>query len=361
MNKETVIKTNCKFYKGNVPCQPHKQYGYSCIGCNLFEPLGKRILIIKLGAAGDVIRTTPLLRKIRQVIPTAEIIWLTYFPELLPPKWINKIVNFEPKNILWLTNQKFDWLINLDKDDEAIALASEIKAERKSGFIMDRRGKCKPVSNDAETHKWLTGLRDDLNKSNTKSYMAEIFEICGYKFNREKYIFENTVNKKLDNINRTEKVIGINTGCGTRWNTRLWSDNNWVDLAQRLKKLNYEVIILGGPQEHQRNDVISRESKAKYFGYFDLPNFINLVDNCDFIISQVTMAMHIAIGLNKTLILINNIFNKNEFYLYDNGFIMEPGIDCLGCFKQGFDKHCPVSNCMDLIKPEDIIEKLITL
>ena len=39
------------------------------------------------------------------------------------------------------------------------------------------------------------------------------------------------------------------------------------------------------------------------------------MDQCDVVVSQVTMAMHIAIGLGKRLILMNNIFNRNEFFI----------------------------------------------
>ena len=356
-----MIKTNCKYYKGNIPCKPHKEYGFHCDNCKMYEPISERILIIKLGAAGDVIRTTPLLRKIRKEFHCAEIVWLTYFPDLVPSSCVNKILNFELKNILWLQNQKFDWLINLDKDDETIALTTRIESDKKSGFKMDNFGKCKPISNKAEKDKWLTGLWDDLNKYNTKNYMEEIFEICGYKFNGEKYILENKVNKIWDNIDKKNKVIGLNTGCGNRWITRLWSDNSWIKLAALLKQKNYEVIILGGPQENEKNIEISKKSGAKYLGYFELPVFIDLIDQCDVVVTQVTMAMHIAIGLNKTLILMNNIFNKNEFYLYNNGCIIEPELKCLGCFKQNFDDKCSIVNCMELVKPENVLKKINTI
>ena len=122
--------------------------------------------------------------------------------------------------------------------------------------------------------------------------------------------------------------------------------------------MNYEVVILGGPQENEKNIEISKKSGTKYLGYFELPTFIDLIDRCDFIVTQVTMAMHIAIGLNKTLILMNNIFNRNEFFLYSNGCIIEPELNCLGCFKQNFDERCAAENCMNLIDPENVFKKI---
>ena len=59
---------------------------------------GRRILIIKLGALGDVIRTTPLLHKLNEANPRPEIWWLTLVPEILP-KSIDRILTFTPQDI----------------------------------------------------------------------------------------------------------------------------------------------------------------------------------------------------------------------------------------------------------------------
>jgi heptosyltransferase-2 len=54
-------------------------------------------------------------------------------------------------------------------------------------FDKDKNGKCSPINKAAE-HKFITGLFDDVNKANTKSYLDEIFKIAGFKFKGEKYI-----------------------------------------------------------------------------------------------------------------------------------------------------------------------------
>jgi heptosyltransferase-2 len=349
-----TVKTDCRWFRGHVPCLPHKKEGVVCMDCLHYEKLGQRLLIIKLGAAGDVIRTTPLLRRIRKDHPNAEIVWLTYFPDLVPKDYVNKVLLFELKNLVWLETQAFDWLINLDKDDEAIAVAAKVKAKKISGFLMGTYGKCKPARDAATVRKWMTGIWDDLNKANTKSYMQEIFEICGYTFNDEPYLLPKQAQREWEGIDKSKIVVGLNTGCGARWTTRLWGEKNWTMLAQQLKAANYEVVLLGGPQEDEQNRRIAQSAGVKYPGYFDLDVFIDLMDQCRVIVSQVTMAMHIAIGLGKHLVLMNNIFNRHEFFLYEKGTVVEPDLKCLGCFKQRFDENCPVDNCMDLIKPERV-------
>src|SRR3712207_9098519 len=79
------------YFRGDVPCKPNKESGYMCGNCPVYTPVQKRILIIKLGAIGDVIRTTPLLRKIRAEYPQAKITWLTHTPAILPKGEIEEI------------------------------------------------------------------------------------------------------------------------------------------------------------------------------------------------------------------------------------------------------------------------------
>jgi heptosyltransferase-2 len=221
---------------------------------------------------------------------------------------------------------------------------------------MDKWGNASPISNEAEEHKWITGIFNDISKQNTKHYVQEIFEICGCDFNDEEYVLEVKDHKSNWEIDKHKKVIGLNTGCGGRWVSRLWPNENWIELASNLKKKGYEVIFLGGEQEHKKNLMLSEKSGGKYFGHFILDKFIALVNECDLIVTSVTMAMHIAIGLKKKLVLFNNIFNKNEFYLYNRGIILEPEFEC-DCY---YTPVCP-NDCMQYIYPDKVIKEVVSL
>jgi ADP-heptose:LPS heptosyltransferase len=345
-----IIKRDCIYFKGDIPCKPHKQFGYHCEDCPSYQKITDKILIIKLGAIGDVIRTTPLLRALRKNYPNAQISWLTYYPEILSANWINRQLKATPENLELLKEINFDWLINLDKDSLAITLSKQIKAEKKSGFTLDEFGHATPISTKAEEHKWLTGLFDDLNKQNKKHYVEEIFEIAGYDFNGEEYILETSEKEISWDIDHSKTVVGLNTGCGGRWTSRLWPDDYWIELAKNLLSNGTEVILLGGEQEDLKNKMIASKSGAKYSGYFSLEKFISLMDECDIVITAVTMAMHLAIGLKKKLILFNNIFNKNEFHLYNRGIILEPDFDC-DCYYSPICKN----NCMQYLYPEKVL------
>ncbi|HRP92840.1 MAG TPA: hypothetical protein PLH53_08100, partial [Ignavibacteriaceae bacterium] len=211
----------------------HKEFGYHCDNCPVYKKIEQNILIIKLGAIGDVVRTTPILRKLKKDYPNSFITWLTYSPEVLSKNWIDRILNVNAESIEFVKQIEFDWLIVLDKDPIAISLSNQIKAKKKSGFTIDEYGRAKPISSKAEKHKWITGIFDDLSKQNKKHYVEEMFEILGFEFNNEEYILDVTESGdwKLDH---TKKIVGLNTGCGGRWSSRLWPSEYWIKLAEIL-------------------------------------------------------------------------------------------------------------------------------
>ena len=331
--KLTIYHEDCKFFRGDIPCKPHKEHGVHCHDCEFYKPLDKKILIIKLGAIGDVIRTTPLLHKIREEHPDAAVWWLTYTPDIVPSS-VENILNFSTESVLTVENTKFDKLINLDKDPHACALASRIEADEKFGYVL-KNGKPAPV-NELAKHKFLTGIFDDVSKMNKKSYPEEIFEICGWEFSGEEYMldYEQIYDWELpaDDI----PVIGLNTGCGARWPSRLWPDEKWEKLIILLQDEGYFPVLLGGEQEHERNRKFAEKTGAYYPGYFSLQKFISLIDTCDVVVTAVTMALHLAVGLRKNVVLMNNIFNPDEFELYGRGEIVSPDKECK-CF---YSPHC---------------------
>lgn len=355
------IKFDCKFFKGEIPCKPNKLKDKNCDTCDEYKIFDKKILIIKLGAMGDVIRTTPLVVKYRGLYPECHITWVTDTPQILPPDLINEIHRFEFRSIYKIKNKRYDIAINLDKDTEACILLSEVKATEKYGFIWHDNHI--DVATPNAENKLITGIFDNISKKNTKSYPEEIFEICHLKFNKEPYLINLNMNLagKWESLRKNAEnkiIIGMNTGCGTRWQTRLWPDEYWIELIGKLNDNNFYPVLLGGQEEDERNKQLSAKTGAYYPGHFSLEEFIALTSNCDMIISLVTMMMHIAIALRKPLVLFNNIFNRHEFELYNNGVLVEPPTGC-DCY---YGNTCKRENhCMKDLKTDIVLREILTL
>jgi heptosyltransferase-2 len=348
-----LVKTDCRYFLGDRPCKFHKLEGVKCIDCSHYQATSERILVIKLGAAGDVLRTTPLLYPLKERHPQALIYWVTDFPELVPLE-VDRILGLKARDLLILQNTPFSAIYNLDKDPEACSLATMLPAAHKSGFLLEN-GVCVPVGEPAR-QKWLTGLSDPLNQANTLSYMEEIFAICDFSYKKEPYILHPPHTGKFDGLKTGFPLIGLNTGCGRRWPTRLWPVSNWISLAENLQTRGANVLLLGGPEEHAQNLEIARQTGVPYPGHHPLQEFIEIVGICDLVVTGVTLALHLVLGLGKKLVLFNNIFNRHEFELYGLGEIIEPPLDCLGCFKG----QCE-TNCMAMITPEVVLEAISRL
>jgi ADP-heptose:LPS heptosyltransferase len=301
--------------------------------------------------------------KYKSLYPNAHFTWITQSPAVLPSDEIHQIFKWDATSIYIIENAKYDIAINLDKEQEACSLLKNTNATEKFGYTWGEYA-IEPATPAAE-HKLMTGFFDSISLENKKSYLQEIFEICHFEFNQEPYLINK--NEQLAEIwsdkwlrlSEGKKIVGLNTGCGPRWNTRLWTNEQWISLAKKLQKEGYYPVFLGGELEHEKNVKFSSETGAHYPGHFSLEEFIALTDGCDYIVTQVSMMMHIATALQKKMILMNTIFNKHEFELYNRGTIVEPKTGC-ECY---FGNSCKrgENSCMHDISHEEVFEAIQNL
>ena len=399
MRKEDV-KYDCTHFKGHIPCKPNKQFDVQCDDCSHYDqdkslilhldkkdlllqeiykisnfskhekvnapPIlannRKKILFIKLGAIGDVIRTTPLLERYRKEYGDCHFSWITHTPQVVPKEQVDLICKWNESSVAFLADQEFDIAINLDKDKEACMLLTHVKARKKYGFLW-KDGHINVATENAE-HKLITGFFDHISKKNTKNYLEEIFEICHFEFNLEEYLIN--LNTSLSDLWQTrfkelagdKIIIGLNTGCGLRWKTRLWPSQYWISLIKELDKKGYFCLLMGGPDEDEMNRYYQSQTSAEYLGTFNLEEFIAITNNTDIIVTPVSMMMHIALALKKQLMLFHNIFNVHEFELYGRGVIIEPTSGC-DCY---FGNSCSrEKSCMNDISVQDVLSNIVLL
>jgi heptosyltransferase-2 len=356
------IKYDCKYFKGHIPCKPNKEHNVDCSNCKYYIATEKQILIIKLGAMGDVIRTTPLLHRYRELYPNAKITWITHTPDVLPQNMIDYLYKWDTTSLFIIQHKQWNIAINLDKDEEACILMSQLNADEKLGFTWSQNH-IAPATSEAE-HKLITGLFDHISIKNKKNYLDEIFEICKMQFNDEPYYLNydkklaDSWTNKFNKIAHGKTIVGLNTGCGERWQTRLWPEELWIEFIKLLQEADYFPIVLGGPQEDTINKKFAQETSCYYPGTFSLKEFFAITAACDIIVTQVSMMMHIAIALKKKLVLMNNIFNRNEFYLYNRGVIVEPETGC-DCYYGNTCKR--ERSCMHDIHPNTMLQQVNTL
>jgi ADP-heptose:LPS heptosyltransferase len=349
------LRTDCIHYLGDRPCRPHVEAGHRCT-CTYFQSTMRRGVIIKLGAAGDVLRSTPLLRALDPLNTGTKILWVTHFPDLLPT-YVCEAVHPTAGTLARIAHSEWDFCWNLDKDPEACAIAASTKATEHRGYTL-RDGVPYPAD-EAAWHKFATGIDNPYSRRNRQNYVEEIFDITGLPFRREEYWLRDTTPIARETAARLlpkDPAIGLNIGAGKRWPSRIWPMEYWVELIKLLKAHGLKPVLLGGPEEVEMSAWLVDATGCSASGVQPLEVFYAMIEGCQCVVSAVTMAMHLAIGARTPLVLLNNIFNPYEFELYGRGEIVEPPALC-DCY---YSPVCRTGRrCINEIVPEAVLEAVV--
>jgi heptosyltransferase-2 len=378
------IKFDCQLYNGYKPCV----YGNFCPGCPHYKPwdpeapgwmpgldagaterLGERprILIIKTGALGDVLRTTTLLHPLRRKFPQAHVTWITApsaMPLLAANPLIDELVAFNDDSAPALLGREFDLSVCLEKEGYPLVFAGLVPAGARVGYV-PTPWSAATVANAEAKYMMLLGVSDDLKfHKNTKSYPEIICEAAGLLFARDPYVLKLTPaadaarEKLILQINAAGPhlpVIGLNTGCGAVFRTKQWTLEGWAETARTLVNSGAaHVVLMGGEAERELNRAI----RAQVPGIIDagvensLEEFFGIVDACDIVVTSDSLGMHIAIALKKYVVALFGSTSHTEIDLFDRGEKVITDFACSPCYLKDCLKN---PTCMQAMAPATVI------
>ncbi len=327
-----------------------------------------KILLIKLGALGDVLRTTPLLTALKKKFPSSTITWIvdTAHADILEGNpLIDQLRSFDSTTCSTLQKEVYDWAINLDKEKEALDCLEAAQAPKKSGFGRDAHGQL-AATDSLSAYAYRLGIDDELKfRLNQKTYQQISFEQVGLLFQKEDYLFSLDSKSRLesdrhlkslgaDPENRGRLWVGLNTGSGARFAGKKLPINTYAELARLFhRQLNATVLLLGGKDEIERNQKIQALAPEAVLntGSHSIRHFAAMVSRCDLVVSGDTTAMHIAIAMKVPVVAYFASTCASEIELYGRGAKVVSGISCAPCYK----KICPIDEqCMKEMTAEEI-------
>ncbi len=350
------VRLDCRHYRGDRPC------AQGCVGgCAHYEPMGRRILIIKLGALGDVIRTEALLPGLKSRYPSSQITWVSRANGcrmLANNPWIDRCLVFDAETLCHLRWERFHLVINLDKEPGPAALAMQVQADDRRGIGLSRQGTTYPLNPEAHYY-FALGLSNDLKfHENRSSYQRLIYEAVGLDYQGQRYaVFPGAANHAAARaalhragVDPHRRLVGLNTGAGDAIAHKTWPAGKFVSLARNLQgRGDCRVVLLGGPQEADRNAWIARQVGGEivdpgcHHGELD---FAALIKRCAVVLSGDTTAMHLAIAQRVPVVVLFGPTCPQEIDLYGRGVKLVSTIGCAPCYR----RHCELSpTCMDLI------------
>jgi heptosyltransferase-2 len=289
------------------------------------------VLIIKLGATGDVVRTTPLLRRL-----AGNVTWLTAVKNRTLLEGLEKtsadlqVLDWEQRSIL--AGQSFDLIINLEDDVETARILQSVRTDRVFGAYENADGKMSYTDNASQ---WFDlslisvygrEKADELKFRNRKAYQELIFEGLGMQFAAEEYLLPPTVPSEL------RGDVAIAPEAGAVWPMKKWAYYDWLksELESRGLKVNWMPT---------RPTLL--EHLADVRGH-----------RC--LVSGDSLPMHLAIGSGIPSVALFNCTSPWE--IYDYGILTKHVSPLLGEFfyKRAFDPRATFA-----ISRDDVLESVL--
>lgn len=290
-----------------------------------------KTLIIKIGATGDVVRTTPLLHAIE-----GEIHWLTsaYNKAILPADCtaLTRVFSVET-DIPLLAKQHYQQVLSLDENPVVSGVLSALSFDHLSGIYASKDG----LAYTGSAAEWfdmsllsVLGRQqaDRLKRSNRRTYQELIFDIAGKPFSAEPYWI------KLPSATRHRGVIGIEKRVGERWKGKAW--NGYDRLAEVLRGEGYQVRFFS-----------ERSTLGQY---------AEDIGSCSCIISGDTLAMHLAIAYGLPTLAIFTCTAPWE--IHDYGVlhkVVSPQLEA------SFYKPAPVPAAADAVSVDSVWQSLAAM
>jgi ADP-heptose:LPS heptosyltransferase len=365
-----IIHTDCRFYKGSMPCQFHKRDGRLCDGCADYDQIKTRILIVKLAAVGDVLRTTSILPPLKKKYDGAHVTWVTKQsagPLLRGNPFVDRVLTVEENYLEFLRAETFDVGICLDADSHSATILANAQCASKFGFVADSGGRVNPVD-DRANEWWLMGLNDTMKRQNRRTYQTIMYEICDLPLpvappqlnvpDEELAAAREFVD--ASGLRKYRKILGLNSGGGGRWQHKKWTFEGYTGFIFQIRDRHRDtgILLLGGPEEEELNEEIIRvvgDAVVDGGCRNSLARFGALLAQVDSVLTSDSLAMHMAVALGKPTTVLVGPTSPWELDVFGKGDILHSDIECLACYLSRCDKS---THCMNTLPAEYVVEKV---
>lgn len=282
------------------------------------------VLIIKLGATGDMVRTTPLLSQL-----SGQITWLTAAKNItLLENLTDNLRCFSWEERANVLDSHYDLAINLEDTVDVAQFLRTIECREIFGAYL---GSDNSVTYTASSRRWFDlslissyGRRraDELKLLNRQTYQEMIFEGLGFRFAGETYLVPEPIETGLSGD------VAIAADAGPVWPMKKWA--YYDELKQRLE--NHGLTVNALPQ---------RASLLEHLS--DVRNHCCLIGGD-------SLPMHFALGTGKRCVTLFTCTSPWEIYGYGlQRKIVSPLLEEF-FYKRGYDKRATTAITVDEVE-----------
>jgi heptosyltransferase-2 len=275
----------------------------------------KKILIVKHGALGDVVRTSYFAGALRRKYgEELHLSWITA-PAALPLISCNPHINLATTLFADLESIEFDVIYSLDDELNVVHEVSKLNSITIVGSYFD--GDLLSYSDDSSEwfnmgllSKFGKVLADQLKRQNTRGH-AEIFkDIFDVQSVKPEFYLSNedrSIAQKF--LEGRDRLLGINPYAGGRWPSKEIGDDELFQLIKAISEREVfseliTIVLFGANNDRFRNEALAKLIKIAF------PNQEIIVANTDdsvmklaayisrmsLMISSDSLGMHLAIS-----------------------------------------------------------------
>jgi len=281
-------------------------------------------LIVKVGATGDVVRTTPLLSRLK-----GQVTWLTASKNTV----LLEGLNCDLRCFSWEERERaldahYDLCINLEDTLDVAQFLKTVRCGEIFGAYVDSDGSLRYTAN---SERWFDlslisaygKMRaDKLKFQNRQTYQELVFEGLGFRFAGETYLLPEPIETGLSGD------VAIAADAGPIWPMKKWT--YYDELKQRLENHGLTVNVLP-----QRASLLQHLSDVR--------------NHCC-LIGGDSLPMHFALGTGKRCVTLFTCTSPWEIYGYGlQRKIVSPLLEEF-FYKRGYDKRATTAITMDEVE-----------
>jgi lipopolysaccharide heptosyltransferase II len=329
----------------------------------------RRILIIRLGAIGDVLLSTPVVRVLSERFPELRIDFLTkeaYISILKNHSNLNRVIGFSQKRgfralheiLRFIRRGKYDAVVDLQNNlrSRIFTRFSGVKFRKtfhsgriKRFFLVHFRWN---VYRDIQPVplKYLRTVRD-LGAEDDGKGLDLFVEPAAERSVRAKF--------KKTGVRSSEPILALAPGAGRA--TKRWPCEQFANVGLHFVRKGFQVVILGGPKDADAcESVRSRmsDSSVSFCGILTLQETAALLKHSVLLVTNDTGLMHMASALKKKTVAIFGPTTRHFgfFPFRSPAAVVETDLRCRPCSYHGTE-HCPKRHfrCMLAISSAEVI------
>lgn len=294
----------------------------------------------------------------------------TQFPNIK----IDMLIREEYADVLKL-NPYIDKKLFFKKDDKSNSILIDQLINNNYELVID-------LQNNLRSKKIVSSLKINIVKFDKRSF--DKFLLVNFKINNLKEAMPIPIrySNTIQDFNLDKQGLDLFTGkstnaelygkknlvgfCpGARHFTKRWPKEYFVELGNKLVKAGYTILLFGGSIDKELCSEISKN----IYGSIDLSTENDLLQTtadmklCKAIVCNDSGLMHVASAVNTNVVAIfGSTVKEFGFAPYNcNNLILENNsLTCRPCSHIGRGS-CPKKhfNCMNSIKPEFVLEKIL--